>query len=224
MRYIAIFLVLVNIAYFAWLYYQPDETVVIRRPESRPLLNNGLVLVSEYNEQLAEITPICEIVSPFPTVDEARSFLAELEITEFTGRLQLSGESLPSLLRLYLPPVGSREQATEQLDDLGGVLAVAEIEMESYLITRGLLANAIALGVFADMDSAMASGEQLISLGYSPEIEEIPRSDGDIGVFVQASNRSRTETAPWLELTADRPYLNRQENLCETIAQGTQFP
>ncbi|MBT3529712.1 MAG: SPOR domain-containing protein [Gammaproteobacteria bacterium] len=224
MRYIAIFLLLANIAYFAWLYYQPYQTVELSRVESRDLLNSGLVLVSEYNEQLAEITPICEMISSFATVDEARSFIAEVADTEYSAQLRLTGESLPSLYRLFLPPSESREEATRVLDSLSEALSLAEIEIESYPVTRGLLANAIALGVYEDMDIAIQTGEQLIGIGYSPEIEEIPRSSGDIGVILRATNRSRTETAPWLELTVDRPNLTRQENLCETIAQGAQFP
>ena len=224
MRYIAIVLLLANIAYIAWLYYQPDQTSAVARPESRGLLNNGLVLVSEYNQQLAEITPICEMISSFPTVDDARYFIAGVADSEYSAELRLTGEPLPSLYRLFLPPSGSREEATSVLDGLSEALSLAEIEIESYPITRGLLANAIALGVFEDMDSAIQTGEQLIDIGYSPEIEEIPRSSGDIGVILRATNRSRTETAPWLELTVDRPNLTRQENLCETIAQGTQFP
>ncbi len=224
MRYIAIFLLLANIAYFAWLYYQPEQTVVPAGSESRQLLNSGLVLVSEYNEQLAEITPICEMISVFPSVDEARSFIAEVADTGFSARLALTGEPLSSQFRLYLPPSGSREEATLLLDALSEALSVAEIEIESYPITRGLLTNAIALGVFEDMESAIQTAVLLVGLGYEPEVEEIPRSSGDIGVIVQAVNRSRSDTVPWLELTAGRPYLTRQENLCETIAQGAQFP
>ena len=147
MRYIAIFLLLANIAYFAWLYYQPYQTVELSRVESRDLLNSGLVLVSEYNEQLAEITPICEMISSFATVDEARSFIAEVADTEYSAQLRLTGESLPSLYRLFLPPSESREEATRVLDSLSEALSLAEIEIESYPVTRGLLANAIALGV-----------------------------------------------------------------------------
>ena len=98
------------------------------------------------------------------------------------------------------------------------------MESEIYLITRGMRENGIALGVFSERDDAEASNKAIRELGYAPEIEEIPRSTGEIQVQLQALEQNVLENPPWLDLTVDRPDLSITENLCETIAQGSQFP
>ena len=65
---------------------------------------------------------------------------------------------------------------------------------------------------------------QLLALGYAAEMEEIPRSTGEIQVWLQLLQADAMENPEWLELTASRPDLRIMENLCETIAQGSKFP
>jgi len=183
------------------------------------------MLVSEYQQLTsAAATPICSLVGNFATVDEANGFIARVESESVTARLSLAGEPLPAQYLVYLSPLSSRLIATITLEGLGEAIAAANLEIENYLITRGLLENAIALGVFSDVASATEIRNQVAELGYSVEIDEIPRSTGDIRVQLQAASSDLIENLKWLELTADRPYLSRSENLCETIAQGTQFP
>ena len=98
------------------------------------------------------------------------------------------------------------------------------MEIETYLITRGLLENGIALGVFSEQASAQNTQSRVLQLGYPAEIEEIPRSTGEIRVQLQVLEQEALENPAWLELTGDRTGLSIVENLCETIAQGTQFP
>ena len=225
MRYIAIFLLLANIGYFGWNYYRPLSGSVPETGQARPLLNTGLMLASEYrqlSEAAAEFS--CSLVGNFSSVDEANSFIALVETESVSASLSLSGEPLPPQYLVYLSPLSSRAIATITLDGLSESLAAANMEIENYLITRGSLENAIALGVFADSDSATDVRNQVARLGYRVEIEEIPRSSGDIRVQLQAASPDQIENLRWPELTAGRPDLTRVENLCETIAQGTQFP
>lgn len=183
------------------------------------------MLVSEYQLLTgAAAASSCSLVGNFATVDEASSFIALVEAESVTARLSLSGEPLPAQYLVYLSPLPSRAIATITLDGLGESLVAANLEIENYLITRGSLENAIALGVFSELAGATEARNQVAELGYSVEIDEIPRSTGDIRVELQAASSDLIEILNWLELTADRPYLTRSENLCETIAQGTQFP
>ena len=95
---------------------------------------------------------------------------------------------------------------------------------EIYLITRGMLENGIALGVFSERVDAETARIAVQELGYVPEIEEIPRSTGEIQVQLQVLEQNVQENPAWLDLTVGRPDLSITENLCETIAQGRQFP
>lgn len=230
MRYIALFLVLANIAYFIWWETRPPRAEV---PSSgpRPLLNNGLMLLSEFDRQSAlqarlnaEAARLCTVVSGFSSVDDANSFMAQARASGMTGLLNLTGTALEPQYRVYLPPASSREVAAITLDGLSERLQAAEIEAETYLITRGLLENGIALGVFDDGGAAQGVREAVSDLGYEVQIEEIPRSDGAAEVWLRPVESDRIDDAQWLDLSAERPDLTRSENLCETIAQASQFP
>ncbi len=225
MRYIAIFLVLANIGYFAWAQFQ---TAPIGRDEAsvpRPLLNSGITLVSEYQERLSAQPEIaCFTVASFDSTDEASRFIADLGAIAYDARLSLSGDPLSSQYRVFIPPASSRGIATITLDSLSERLSAAEMEVETYLITRGTLENGIALGVFDERANAEAALNAVQGLGYAPQIEEIPRSTGEIQVSLQVLEGDVRENPAWLDSTVDWPDLTITENLCETIAQGGQFP
>jgi len=225
MRYIAIFLLLANIAYFSWLRYDDEPSMAVVQDNPRPLLNSGLTLVSEFEAQLAARPVLkCFALSAFNTVDDATSFIAELGEAAFSADVILSGDSLSSQFRVFLPPSSSRGIATITLDSLSESLNTAELDIDIYLITRGMLENGIALGVFPDRESAEAVLNAVEGLGYAPQIEEIRRSTGEIGVQLQLQEQYVLQNPAWLDSTVDRPNLSITENLCETIAQGNQFP
>ena len=225
MRYIAIFLLLANIGYFSWVRYATEPIVLPVTSAPRLLLNSGLTLVSEYEAQLAAQPALnCFTIWNFSTIDDASSLIAEMGEATFASKVVLSGDPLSSQYRVFLPPASSRGIATIALDALSESLIAADMESEIYLITRGMLENGIALGVFLELGDAQGVRNRVQGLGYAPQIEEIPRSTDEIQVQLQVLEQFVFENPAWLDLTAGRPNLIITENLCETIAQGTQFP
>ena len=138
--------------------------------------------------------------------------------------MHLAGEVLPPSYRVYLPPASNREIATITLDGLSERLVGENLQVETYLITRGLLENAVALGVFPVLEDALRIRDQVAGLGYLVEIEEIPQSTGALQLVLAKPDFTPLDVAEWLEFAGDRPDLTYSENLCETIAQGAQFP
>jgi hypothetical protein len=225
MRYIAIFLLLANIGYFSWVRYAAELMVPPVTSAPRLLLNSGLTLISEYEAQLAAQPALnCFTIGNFSTIDDASSLIAEMGEAVFASNVVLGGDPLSSQYRVFLPPASSRRIATIALDTLSEGLIAANMESEIYLITRGMLENGIALGVFLELGDAQAVRDGVQGLGYAPQIEEIPRSTDEIQVQLQVLEQFVLENPAWLDLTAGRPNLIITENLCETIAQGTQFP
>ena len=225
MRYIAIFLLLANIGYFSWVRYAAEPMVPPVTSAPRLLLNSGLTLISEYEAQLAAQPALnCLTIGNFSTMDDASSLIAEIGEAAFASNVVLSGGPLSLQYRVFLPPASSRGIATIALDALSEGLIEADMESEIYLITRGMLENGIALGVFSELGDAQALRNGVQGLGYAPQIEEIPRSTDEIQVQLQVLELFVLENPAWLDLTAGRPNLIITENLCETIAQGTQFP
>jgi hypothetical protein len=225
MRYIAIFLLLANIGYFSWVRYAAEPMVPPVTSAPRLLLNSGLTLISEYEAQLAAQPALnCFTIGNFSTIDDASSLIAEMGEAVFASNVVLGGDPLSSQYRVFLPPASSRRIATIALDTLSEGLIAANMESEIYLITRGMLENGIALGVFLELGDAQGVRNRVQGLGYAPQREEIPRSTDEIQVQLQVLEQFVFENPAWLDLTAGRPNLIITENLCETIAQGTQFP
>ena len=229
MRYIAVFLLLANLAYLGWNLTRPDA-VPAEQGEPRPLLNTGITLLEEFrqDEQAqqeinARSEQLCTLASGFLSLDEAEDFLADAREAGYLGAIQFRGAALPSHFRVYLPPASSRSVATIILDGVSERLAAAGLDIESYLITRGLLENAVALGVYDDEAAGRGVSEQLRMLGYEPVVEEIRRSEEGVEVWLRPPSTDRINESEWLDFTAERPNLTRSENLCETLVQAPQF-
>jgi len=220
-RYIAIFLLMANIVYFSWIRYSDPLITVPVASTPGLLLNSGLTLVSEYEAQHALN---CFTIESFNTIDDASSFIAEMGEAAFSSNVNLSGDPLSSEYRVFIPPASSLEIATITLNELRESLIAAKLEAKSYLIARGMLENGIAMGVFSRLGDAEAARNAIQRLGYTLEIEEIPRSTGKIQVQLQVLERYVLENPTWLDLTAGPLNLTITENVCETIAQGSQFP
>ena len=221
MRYIAIFLLMANIVYFSWIRYSDPPITLPVASTPRLLLNSGLTLVSEYEAQHALN---CFTIESFNTIDDASSFIAEMGEAAFSSNVNLSGDPLSSEYRVFVPPTPSLEIATITLNELRESLIAAKLEAKSYLIARGMLENGIAMGVFSRLGDAEAARNAIQRLGYTLEIEEIPRSTGKIQVQLQVLERYVLENPTWLDLTGGPLNLTITENVCETIAQGSQFP
>ncbi len=225
MRYIAIFLLLANIGYFSWVRYSAQRISAPVSNTPRLLLNSGLTLVSEYELQSAAQPALtCFTIQSFSTIDDASSLIATMGEAVFSSTVRLSGDPLSSQYRVFIPPASSRGIATITLNGLREGLIAAEMEMESDLITRGMLENGITLGVFSQQGDAQAARNGVQQLGYAAKIDEIPRSTGEIQVQLRVLERYVLENPAWLDLAAGRLNLTITENVCETIAQGSQFP
>jgi hypothetical protein len=231
MRYIAVFLLLLNIGYFGWNQFHREPQNTLPAPQSRELLNTGLMMVSEFNAQSAEqaqrnaeFARVCYFVGAFPSVDDANSFIAISERRGLSGQLRLTGAAIAPRYRVFLAPVPSRSIAIGTLEEMSANISQAGLQIEADIIRRGSLENAIALGVYQQRQDASRVLQQVSELGYSLEIEEIPQSTGEIQVLLRSLADIRIEDIEWKDLTADSPYLDRTENVCETIAQGGQFP
>lgn len=231
MRYIVMFLIVANLGYFGWQIYFPSESFPAVAAEPRPLLKQGLLLLHEFNTQSANLAQAqthaarpCYLVGDFNGIDDVNSFLQRIAAIGYRAELHLAGEVLPPSYRVYLPPASNREIATITLDGLSERLVVENLQVETYLITRGLLENAVALGVFPVLEDALRIRDQVAGLGYLVEIEEIPQSTGALQIVLAKPDFTPLDVAEWLEFAGDRPDLTYSENLCETIAQGAQFP
>lgn len=225
MRYIVIALVLANLGFLVWNYTQP--MAVTPEPQPRPLLNTGLTLISEFEAQTRSLAQDarrqCSVVTGFGDLVQANDFAASARVAGLQTLVRREETSQPPQFRVYLPPTPSREIANLTLEDLSDRLAAAELAIETYLITRGELENAVALGVYPTRAAAQQVRSQVLQLGYTPFLEELRAAEGEIQVILRPPDSEQVDEAEWLDLSAENGALSRFENLCQTIAQATQF-
>ncbi|MAV52288.1 MAG: hypothetical protein CBE20_00465 [Gammaproteobacteria bacterium TMED260] len=225
MRYTVVSLILANLAYFGWNYRNPlPESPAV---PAQPLINSGLTLVSEFEEQTGfaalEARRQCSLVSGFESADDAENFMAQARTRGFQAFLTGSRATSRSQYQVFLPPTASSEIARLTLADLAQRVVEAGLEVETYLITRGELQNAVALGIFDSATEAVVLRDQFSGLGYSPQIQQFDAFVSRVQVWLRAPESERINELEWLDLTGERPNLSRAENLCQTIAQASQF-
>lgn len=194
-------------------------------------MNNGMILLSEYQDQLlvqeSELNQeelVCLQVTGFTGFDEANGFGSRAQELGLSASIGALGESASSQFRVYLAPASSRGMAAINLDSLSELAAEADIAVESYLITRGPLENAVALGVFESSDDAQGIQSAMAGLGYPVEIQEIFSDSESLAVRLSSQSSITSGSDAWRALSEVWPSLQATENLCETIAQGGQFP
>ena len=225
MRYVVITLVLLNLAHLGWNLGWPLPEPDSR--ESRSLLNSGLTLVSEFdarNFQLeSEAERLCSLVSGFEDEAEAADFMAEAIRRGLDAAYAAGQSGRGRQYRGFIPPTPSVEIARLTLEDLTARLEAADVTADIGLVSSGEGQNAIALGRFDSATAAVSLRDRISALGYSPQIERIQPETERLKLWLRPPQSGRVETLEWLDLTRERPHLSRVENLCQTIAQATQF-
>ncbi len=252
MRWILIFLLLLNIAVFAWFWRAGkvggDSVSGSVASGEQELAENSiptLVLLSELGSMqqsatraaepvvVAELPTSCYAIGPFTGRPDAQQFLDVYSLQEQTAQdqsvqrqLSLEERQIPlrTDYRVYLPPAASREIAANTLREVQARLAAANLNIDNFLITQGELENGIALGLFSERNNALNVERQLGQLGFAVVIAEEPRTQNEFWVAVEEPPQSPQLMALWPEITAQRSYLQRTEKLCETIAHEEQFP
>ena len=225
MRYVVITLVLLNLVHLGWNLGWPLSEPDAREPSA--LLNSGLTLVSEFDARSlqaeSEAGRLCSLVSGFENEAEAADFMAEAFRRGLDAAYAAGQSDRDRQYRVFLPPTPSVEIARLTLEDLAARLEAADITANIGLVTSGDDQNAIVLGRFDSATAAVSLRDRILVLGYSPQIERIHPEPERLKLWLRSPQYGRIETPEWLDLTRERPNLSRVENLCQTIAQPSQF-
>ena len=239
MRWIVLTLIFLNLAYFMLYVVEeisPATNVENVVPRILPLAVSRLVLLSEFDPEFdADIGSVSGL-NPQPPLPgycvNLGRFEDEEDITAFVEdhaqrfSIELIETEVVSILgyTVAIPPLPARQDAIEKLNEVNESLAVAALDMEIYLITRGEMVNGIALGLFDNHDNALNAQAALANLGYSANINEVSEVEIELSVAISGLDSDRIARFIWSGMLARRPYLQQTEKLCETIAHGQQFP
>lgn len=179
-RLLFLLLLALNIGVGAWLVFG-DGQVVARPPVTDPGVPE-LKLLSErdgpgsgqaagreqpVSARAAKAGDRCLAIGPFDTLSDTRDVIDAL--SAHVPRIQYRQEQTTqsSGWWVYLPPLPSRDQAlgvARQLTDKG--------ISDYYVVTAGDRQNTISLGLYHDQGNALRRQQQLVALGFHPQVKQ----------------------------------------------------
>jgi hypothetical protein len=230
MRWVLVFLVVLNIAYWVW---QRSQTNPADGAQSNidEVVDSGadkLELLSEMPPELIaqktikvtakagpyEEQALCWILGPFTEIVTAKQVLLRFQALDIPVTLRnIEGITGRDYL-VYLGPYPSRADA------LGKLRMLQELQIDSFLITRGTLNDGISLGLFPKRSQAEILAEELVEMGYEVKIREEKRSQLKQWLVIPVAAADKLARTFWQELELDFAGLDRQQKWCDAIASA----
>ena len=220
MRWMFLWLVVLNLFYYVW----HQQQAPLRVTEIAPLnmaqeSKRDIRLLSESStpsrrEVVVAPAPeaICLFLGSFEVAAEAASVEQRLLSLDIQSRVQSMDAAAGVDYWVYLPPLASRQASLRQLRELQAR------KIDSYIITQGDLANGISLGIFPRSDSAASVMQRLRDAGYEPSLRELTRAHRSFWVRIAPESRRLADDALLQRLAFDFKGLQHQLMPCEGVA------
>ena len=220
MRWMFLWLVVLNLFYYVW----HQQQAPLRVTEIAPLnmaqeSKRDIRLLSESgapSRREAVEAPVSEAVclflGSFDAVANAASVEQRLLSLDIQSRVQSMDAAAGMDYWVYLPPLASRQASLRQLRELQAR------KIDSYIITQGDLANGISLGIFPRSDSAASVMQRLRDAGYEPSLRELTRAHRSFWVRIAPQSRRLADDALLQRLAFDFKGLQHQLMPCEGVA------
>lgn len=221
MRFVFLFLLLLNILYALWqlqdgnavesLYEAADQALEgTPGTDGRRDADEETVVPIVGEDRPA--TVLCVSLGVFasePQAEQLRQRLLALSIQSAVISRNVVDSQQFSLI---MPVQGGQDEAMQRLSQL------QDDGIDSFIITLGPLANNLSLGVFSREDHALARQVQLEAMGYSVRMqsEETPRSE--YLVQVDSTARRLFDKSLLAGLRGSFPALQQQFLPCQVVA------
>lgn len=220
MRWMFLWLVVLNLFYYVW--HQQQAPMRVTEIAPQPSLREGKSQIRLLSESAAPVAragrggEVLESVCLFLGAFDAREAAAQIEQRLLSLDIRSSVQAVEAQSGMdywvYLPPLASRQASLRQLRELQAR------RIDSYIITEGDLANGISLGIFPRVDSAEAVMQRLRAAGYEPALKELPRAHRSFWVRIAPVSRRLADDLLLERLALDFKGLQHQLMPCEGIA------
>ncbi|MDO9619605.1 MAG: SPOR domain-containing protein [Pseudomonas sp.] len=220
MRWMFLWLVVLNLFYYVW----HQQQAPLRVTEIAPLnmaqdSKRDIRLLSESStpsrREVAEVQSVeavCLFLGSFEQMADASAVEQRLLSLDIQSRVQSMDAAAGVDYWVYLPPLASRQASLRQLRELQAR------KIDSYIITQGDLANGISLGIFPRSDSAQSVMQRLRDAGYEPSLRELTRAHRSFWVRISPQSRRLADDSLLQRLAFDFKGLEQQLMPCEGVA------
>lgn len=220
MRWMFLWLVVLNLFYYVW----HQQQVPLRVTEIAPLdmaqsgkrdirlLSESSAPVRREVAAVGEVEAVCLFLGSFEQMSEASAVEQRLLSLDIRSQVQSVDAAAGVDYWVYLPPLASRQASLRQLRELQAR------KIDSYIITQGDLANGISLGIFPRNDSAESVMQRLREAGYAPLLRELTRAHRSFWVRIAPESRRLAEDSLLERLAFDFKGLQHQLMPCEGVA------
>ena len=220
MRWMFLWLVVLNLFYYVW----HQQQVPLRVTEIAPLdmAQSGKRDIRLLSESSAPVRrevavaeaaqAVCLFLGSFEQMPEASAVEQRLLSLDIRSQVQSVDAAAGVDYWVFLPPLASRQASLRQLRELQAR------KIDSYIITQGDLANGISLGIFPRNDSAESVMQRLREAGYEPSLRELTRAHRSFWVRIAPESRRLAEDSLLERLAFDFKGLQHQLMPCEGVA------
>ncbi|KKM62700.1 hypothetical protein LCGC14_1519020 [marine sediment metagenome] len=223
MKYLFLFLLLLNILYALWQLQDGRASRALLESADAPL-DAGLPRAPHELQPLVSadqvrpsVSPLCIDLGVFKDNDRAeqlRQRLLVLGIQSGVVAREVPG-SVDYALVLEVP--GGRREALAQLSLL------QDRGIDSFLLTQGNLKGSLSLGIFSREDYAQARMAQLQVFGYDVQIEQVEKFDSEYLVRVDSLARRLVDQSLLARLKTDFPDLQHQYHSCPRVGAPSEL-
>ncbi len=234
MRLIFFFLLVANLAFFIQSkFFTSGEIAPTAAPakDALPANGAGLVLLAElpasakandasHKRAEAKSGPdttsskaeLCTMVGPYVQLLHAEYLIENLSALGVKSQIRNIEINDGEVFWVYLPPELSEKEALRRLYEL------QKKNIESYIISKGDLANGISFGQFADSFEANKRAEALKAQGYSAAIRSMPKTIKETWVVLESGSDEKISDKAWLGLLDSQDNLEKRQNFCSGVA------
>jgi hypothetical protein len=194
------------------------------RPALAQMLNKRAP-VAEYKVEAEELAAVNIAVEPKvdqmcwaigPVADKLTLAQLERRVESSYVEYEVSGVDVAadSEYWVYMGPYPSRKESMRQLRQL------QQNKIDSYLIAKGKMAEAISLGIFKNKDGASRLLTKYSGKGYSVKLKEVTKFNTVYWLSGTASNKQDSEDL-YENLKQDFSKLEKRDYFCKTLAKAS---
>ena len=180
MRWLFLFVLVLNFAYVAWEISQPEE--VVEAPgadQSVPrivllseigqdsvALSVGKATSAQADKEKEQVGGGCYTLGPFRDMEKLRAVTRGIKKYVTDASFRSHEEKEQAMFWVYLKPAGNYSQAKA----MGDRLKNKKVK-DYFIVASGSKLNGISLGYFREKNRAYAHAERITGLGFKPEVE-----------------------------------------------------